>query len=483
MDRPRLSGVKGRRFMMSRNRKIFLFLLVLVVVVLAAHLGFALWYVWAGNEVFAGYGAKLLASGVFLADRAPESVKAQELALLFFLRYEVDREARTVTAWIFPWRRKTAVYREGLGSALAHDGDIAALQRQARPDLLMGREEATAIPWPSGDAPSGKPRPAGVDEAKLAAVVNGFFEPPAGFLKRHTRAVVVVYEDEIVAEKYADGFDATQRFAAWSATKSVVHALYGIAVKQGTVSINDGVPFWQEPGDPRAAITIDMLLRMSSGLDYNEFDVLPPTALTTMLFLQPGAGDYAATLPLGRPPDTAWAYASAGTNLLSRVLREKLGDEAYYALPYRELFAKTGMRSAVLEADASGTFMGSSFMYATARDYARFGLLYLHDGVWQGERILPEGWVEYGRTPTPTAAGGHYGAHWWLISRSELARTAAEGRPVPGDTFFASGLEGQFIVVIPSRKVVIVRLALDLTSSSPVAIIQDILEALPDPDA
>lgn len=465
--------------MMSRKRKVCLFLLAFVVLFLAAHAGFAFWYVWAGKEVLAAYGAKLLASGVFMAGRTPESVAAQELALLPWLRYEVDREAGTVTAWIFPKHRKTAVYREGLGSALAHDGDIGALQRQARPELLMDREAAGAIPWPSGDAPSGKPRPAGIDEAKLAAVVDGFFRAPTRFLKRHTRAIVVVYEDEIVAEKYADGFDAVRRFAAWSATKSVFHALYGIAVKQGTVSINDGVPFWQEPGDPRAAVTIDMLLRMSSGLDYNEFDILPPTALTTMLFLRPGAGDYAASLPLGRPPDTAWAYASAGTNLLSRVLREKLGDERYYALPYQELFAKTGMRSAVLEADASGTFMGSSFMYATARDYARFGLLYLHDGVWQGERILPEGWVEYGRTPTPTAGDGHYGAHWWLVSRPERAKAAGEGRPFPEDLFFASGLEGQFIVVIPSRSLVIVQLSLDLFSSSPVATVQDLLAAFP----
>lgn len=463
------------------KRKILLSLLVLVLLFIAAHVGFVCWYVWAGADVFAAYGAKLLASGVFVAGRTPDSVAEQELAILFPLRYEVDRENKTVTAWIFPSRRKTAVYREGLGVALAHDGDIAALQRQARPELVLKQDDAAQVPWPMGDAPSGKPRPSDIDEAKLVDVVDALFHEPTRFLKRHTRALIVVYEDEIVAEKYAEGFDAGQRFAAWSATKSVVHALYGVAVRQGKVSIHDGVSFWQGPGDPRSAVTIDMLLRMSSGLDYNEFDLLPPTALTTMIFLKPGAGDYAATLPLGRPPDTAWAYASAGTNILCKMLRQVCGDDAYYALPYRELFSKIGIRSAILEADASGTFVGSSLMYATARDYARFGLLYLHDGVWQGERILPEGWVEYGRTPTHTAGDAHYGAHWWLVSRSARAKAAAEGRQIPEDVFFASGLEGQFIIVIPSRKLVIVHLALDLKSSSPVAMVQDILDAFPNP--
>lgn len=452
---------------------------VVVSLIIPAVLAF--WYVWSGREVFAAYAAKALASGVFVAGRTPESIAAQELAVLPRLQYAVDRENQSVTAWIFSNSRKTAVCREGLGAALTHDGDVEALKRQARPALVQNREEEAAPqPWPMGDAPSGKPRPAGFDEVMLTAAVDTMFRPPSGFLKRHTRAVIVVYEDEIVAEKYADGYAADQRFLGWSMTKSIFHALYGIAVRQGRIALDDTVPFWQEPGDPRSSITINMLLRMSSGLDYNEFDAIPPTPLTTMIFLEPGAGDYAATLPLGSPPDTVWAYASAGTNILSKVLRHRYGDEAYYALPYGELFSKIGMCSAVLEADASGTFVGSSLMYATARDYARFGLLYLHDGVWQGERILPEGWVEYGRTPTPTAADGHYGAHWWLISRSERKKAAAEGRPLPEDIFFASGFEGQYIVIIPSRRLVIVRLSLDLSAGPPLTMIQAILAAFPE---
>ncbi len=462
------------------KRKICLFMAAVALLALTAVCTFVFWYLWASRDVFAAYGAKIMASGVFVAGRTPESIAVQELAILPRLRYTVDRENQTVTARVFGSAPKTAVYRDGLGAALAHDGDIEALRQQARPELAALMDAGVAeMPWPTGDGPSGNPRPPGIDEARLAAAVDGFFDRPSRFLKRHTRALIVVYKDEIVAERYADGFDANQRFSAWSMTKSVFHALYGIAVKQGKLSVDAPIPFWRDLDDPRSEVTVDMLLRMSGGLDYNEFELFPPMALTTMLFLQPGAGDYAAALPLLHPPDTVWHYASASTNILSRALREIYGDDAYYALPWQELFSKTGMTSAIIEADATGTFVGSSFMYATARDYARFGLLYLHDGVWQGERILPEGWAAYGRTPTHTASG-NYGAHWWLIAGDEELQNGTGSQTLPNDIFVASGFEGQFIVIIPSRSLVIVHLNLDLLYHSPVPLIHNILAALPE---
>ena len=461
-------------------RKLLCFLLVVFLVLIIGSFSLLYWYVWRGSDVFAGYGAKLIASCVFVAGRTPEAVREQELALLVPLRYRVNWEEKTVTAWIFKKYAKTAVYREGLGVAVAQDADIGSLQAQARPTLIRPRPDTADLPWPVGDTPSSKEKRVGVDYAKLEALMDDMFQLPAGFLKSHTRAFLVVYDDEIVAERYAEGFDADQRFAAWSATKSVFHALYGIAVKEGKLSIQEGIPLWQEPGDERAANTIDMVLRMSSGLDYNEFDFIPPTPLTTMLFLSPGAGVFAAMLPLNYPPDTHWAYASASTNLLSHTLRHIYGDEAYYELPYRGLFEKIGMNSAILEADAAGTFMGSSFMYATARDYARFGLLYLHDGVWQGERILPEGWIDYGRTPTPTAPNGNYGAHWWLVPDLSASGAPRELTADPAEIFWASGFEGQFIIVVPARNLVIVKLSLDIKAGGPRALVKEVLAAFPE---
>lgn len=445
-------------------------------------LGFGAWYLWASTDVAAGYSAKLLASGIFVAGRTPESVASQELGFLPHLKYAVDANAKTVTAWVSPRNKMTAVYREGLGVALAVNGDVDALKRQARPGLIADTTHLAAQPWPMGDAPSARPRPPGIDEARLAAAVDRMFAEPNPLHKQRTRAVVVLYDGEIVAERYGAGFSQQQRFPAWSMSKSVLHALYGIAVREGKLSIKEPapIPAWRAEGDPRGAITIDMLLRMSSGLRYTEYDFVPPVDLCTMLFLRPSAADFAMSAPLAKAPDTRWAYSSATANILSAILRQAYGDDAYYVLPYRELFNKIGMRSAVVEADASGTFVFSSFLHATARDYARFGLLYMQDGVWQGERILPEGWVAYARTPTPTARRHEYGAHWWLASDGERARAQARGVTLPDDTFYAEGFEGQRIFVIASRKLVVVRLGLAYFAAHPAYdYLCDIMQALP----
>ena len=469
---------------MTRIKKCLCLLLLGMAVILLAAIGFVAWFLWASADVGAAYGAKLMASGVFVAGRTPESVASQELGIVPFLKYAIDREGKTVTAWTSPRRKKTAVYREGLGVAIAHDGDIDALRRQARPELIPNMDHLAALPWPRGDAPSGNPRPAAIDESRLAAALDRMFEEPNRFHKRRTRAVIVVYDDEIIAERYAEGFGPEQRWPSWSMAKSILHALYGIAVRQGKISVSDTAPLWRDAQDPRAAITIDMMLRMSSGLSFGEYDFLPPSDLTTMLFLEPDSARYASRMPLQYPVDTVWAYASGTSNILSLVLRQTYGDDAYYALPYRELFGRIGMRSAIVEADASGAFVFSSFLHATARDFARFGLLYMHDGVWQGELILPEGWCEYARTATPTAPQGQYGAHWWLPSRAERAKAEARSVPLPEDTFHASGFEGQKIVVIPSRKLVVVRLGLAYFSVyPPYDYICDILETLPATEA
>lgn len=455
------------------------FLVLFVVMVVGG-----LWlFLWASADVGAGYAAKRIASGVFVAGRTPASVVAEELGFLPVLHYEVDENARTVTAWIFQKAKCTAVYREGLGVALALDGDVAALQAQARPELRRDIGDLRKKPWPVGDAPSEATRPAGIDEAALTAAVDRMFEEPRPFYLRRTRAVVVVYQGEIVAERYADGVDKDQRLPAWSVTKSFTHALYGIAARDGMIDVQDPAPVaaWQKDGDGRKAITLDMLLRMSSGLRYNEFDVTPPADLTTMLFLNKSAGAYGETLPLAFAPDTHFAYASATSNILSKILREAYGDDdRYYAMPYRELFEPLGMASAYLEADAGGTYVGSSYLYATPRDFARFGMLYAQGGVWQGKRILPEGWTDYATAPTPTAAEGQYGAHWWKPKRKEREAAAARGVVLPPDTMHASGFEGQKIVVIPSRELVVVRLGLQYFSNYPFYDhVTDVLLALP----
>jgi len=463
---------------MSRKRRIIGFILILLLVLIVALCGTAFWFLQQLASVGAGYCAKRLASGIFVAGRTAESVASEELGFVTYFDYEVDEANKTVTAWCSPWKKVTAVYREGLGVALALDGDVAAIKRQARPDLIPDLSHLAEEPWPVGDAPSGKPQPEGIDQDALDAAVDSIMATPG----HRTRAVIVVYKDEIVAERYAEPYGPEQRFPAWSMTKSITHALCGIASAQGKIDIHHEapVPEWQGEGNARSKITIDMMLRMSSGLKYNEHDYIPPVDLTTMLFECPDAARFGMKLPLSDPPDTVWNYSSPTTNILSWILRQAYGDDAYYALPYKELFGKIGMRSAFIEADASGTYVGSSFFFATARDFIRFGLLYMHDGVWQSERILPEGWVEYARTTTPTAPAENYGAHWWRPSIQEHAAAKAQGITLPEDTFHAGGFEGQKMVVIPSREIVILRLALAYFKVwPPYDNVCDILEALP----
>jgi CubicO group peptidase (beta-lactamase class C family) len=304
--------------------------------------------------------------------------------------------------------------------------------------------------WPDGERVAFEPR-----AALEQALDQAFAEPSAGPPKR-TRAVVVVHQGRIVAERYAAGFGPGTALPGWSMSKSVVGALAGTLVGLGLWRLDGPVPLaaWRGPGDPRGAITLDQLLAMSSGLEFEEAYRSPLSDVNVMLWAGGDAAAYAAAKRLAHPPGTYWQYASGTTNVLAAAMRETLGA-AYAAYPRRALFQPLGMSSAVLETDAAGTFIGSSLMFATARDWARFGLLFANDGLWKGTRVLPEGWVRYSATPAAAAAAGDYGAHWWL----KLGRPpGASPVELPPDAFHAAGHGGQFISVVPSRELVVVRL-------------------------
>ena len=242
-------------------------------------------------------------------------------------------------------------------------------------------------------------------------------------------------------------------------TKSVNNALVGILVKQGKLATDRplAAPEWRRPGDPRAAIRLDDLMRMSSGLKFDENYSGAASDVAKDLFLAEDAGAYAASLPLEKPIGTHWAYSSGTTNIISRAVRLAIGnDPAYRLFPRRALFEPLGMQTAVLEPDPSGTFVGSSYMYASARDWARFGLLYLHDGVWNGKRILPEGWVKYSTTRSPADPSGAYGAQVWINAGDSSGKRPHPN--LPADAFFFLGHDQQNVVIIPSRDLVVVRL-------------------------
>ena len=411
----------------------------------------------------AGYKAKALASGVFVSGREAERVIRDDLSdgPMVLVSGRVDPEDRSASARALGLVGSKAICREGLGCTLVEGLAEEEIRSQPHDPPAVSAVDPGEIPWPSGDALPDTPPQAGIDLSKLEAALDEVFSEPAGSGKRETRAVVVVHRGSIVAERYAEGFDDGTPLPGWSMTKSVMGALVGIRVRQGALDLHAPapVPEWRGAGDPRAAITLDQLLRMSSGLEFGETKDID-SDMVTMLFDRGDTAAYAAAKPLAHSPDRHWSYSSGTSNIVSRIVRDSFEHDqaAHFSFPRRALFDRIGMRSAVIEPDASGSFVGSSFMFATARDWARFGLLFLKGGVWQGKRILPEGWVEYSTTPTPQAPQGRYGAHWWLNAGEPEDPSDRPWPDLPTDTFAARGFEGQEVVVIPSRDLVLVRL-------------------------
>ncbi|MGY6216933.1 serine hydrolase domain-containing protein [Methylolobus aquaticus] len=428
--------------------------LLRILVLLAA--GLAAWYAFSVSRLLLAYQAKILCSGVFVSHRAPADVIATDLTLdhhrwLAGFPVGVDPvRGRAHAGWRWPLLR-VAVHRPGSGCTLV---DAAA---EPRPQAPANPSRGSLPPSaPDDGALSEDSR--GTLSASLLA--SAFAEPPDGPSMR-TRAIVIIHRGRIVAERYAAGFGPDTPLAGWSMAKTALNALLGVLVRQHVLSVDDRapVPEWSRPGDPRGNITIAQLLRMTSGLRFRETYSSPLEDVMQMLFGRADGAAFAASQPLEATPGSRWQYASGTTNILSRILRARLGDAAYRDAPRRLLFDAVGMRTATLEPDAAGSFVASSFMYASARDWARLGMLFLNDGVWQGRRLLPEGWVAYSRTPTPQSPDGEFGAHLWL--RVPRYYQDPEGpAALPDVTFHAIGHEGQFVSVVPSHELVVVRLGL-----------------------
>jgi len=444
-----------------------------IIIILALLFVFVGYFVISNTSTFQlapigiGYKAKILCSGIFVSHREPQSLLSEDLSYppeLGITNAKINYEDQSVTASVYGLMKRQAVYREGLGCTLLSGltKDEVLSQPSAVPLLLS--ENPESVPWPTGDKIIPSEIPPNVDRQLIRQALDRAFSEPDPQRLRRTRAVVIVYDGYLVAERYSPGISKDTPLIGWSMTKSVTSALVGILVGQGKLSIEEPapVPEWKEPDDPRRAITLDHLLRMSSGLKFvEEYEDNPASDVNIMLFLRPDAAAYAASMPVEVSPDEKWSYSSGTTNIISRIIRHTVGNQTdYVAFPRKALFNRIGMRSAIMEMDASGTYVGSSFMYATARDWARFGLLYLQDGIWQGERILPEGWVKYSTTPTPRAPKGRYGAHFWL-NRGDSENP--EDRPfpqLPTDLFLAWGFQEQQTVILPSHKLVVVRLGM-----------------------
>ncbi|MGH6864720.1 MAG: serine hydrolase domain-containing protein [Methyloceanibacter sp.] len=411
-----------------------------------------------------GFMAQTLCAGVFVSGREPQRLMSEELGnpayeLLHYFRAEIDREGKRVTASLHGLAAQTAIFREGLGCTLLHGESEAELRAQGA-GLFGAPEPAGDGLWPDGERVNPGSLSAGVNRGEVETAIEALFSEPDPAHRRGTRALVVVHEGRIVAERYAEGFDASMPLPGWSMTKTATNILIGMRVKDGALALEDAalMPEWRGNDDPRRAITLDDLMRMSSGLAFNEDYGDDLGDVTQMLYVQPDAARFAASKSLEHRPGTLWAYSSGTTNIISGVLRETFADERdYLRYPGERLFGALGMRSAVLQPDVSGTFVGSSFLYASARDWARLGLFLLREGKWRGEQLVPEHWLDYTLKPTTPSPHEEYGAQVWL----KLPESPGYGEPpMPDDAYYLLGYDGQVTAVIPSRDLVIVRLGL-----------------------
>lgn len=348
-----------------------------------------------------GSAAHDLCSETFVSKLDPETVFAESLrprpgfsVIAPAMRFSVDDAHQRTRASLFGLFESRAIFREGIGCVLVH-GDEPIDQP---PPLAW---PAAPSPWPEAHEP------------KLDAVLEAAFVEPPSPPARHTKAVVIVHQGRIIAERYAAGYGPETPILGFSMTKSVTNALVGVLVKQQRLAVEAPAPIaaWAGIDDPRRAVTLEQLLRMTSGLDLDEtgsgFD---PS--NQMFYDEPDMAAFAAQAKLIASPGTRWSYSSASTHLVSRIIRDRVGGtgEAVQRFARQALFEPLGMRTAILEMDATGTAIGAHYLLASARDWARFGSLFVNDGVVGGERLLPEGWVEFSTRPTLNSA---YGAGWW----------------------------------------------------------------------
>ncbi len=439
------------------------------------------------QESRAAIGAHNLCSGLWVVGRvykrSPAEIVAQDIAPFAMFGWEpgftyaVDSVKRTVTVRAGDTPPRTAKFNGDQGCAIMPRGESELhFKPVAVPRSLP---DASTQRWPMGDLGANATFP----DVK-ADVINAALDWGMAQREHNTRAIVFVYRGKIVGERYAPGWTKDTPEISWSEGKSITGALVGILVNQGLVKLDDPAPIkeWQQPGDPRAQIRVRDLMHMSSGLDFTNLSLNGAATFRRenkhmrVYFDGLNVFQHSIDNPLKDPPNTKWRYQNSDPLTLGKIVRDKVearGD-SYLTFPQRALFDRIGVRSAVLETDAWGNFIMSGFDFLSARDWARFGLLHLHDGMWEGQRILPEGWTKFVATPAPADPSYGYGGMFWINRGRAWAG-------VPDDAYRADGAMGQYTMIIPSRDVVIVRMGPSPGNSSRyfAELAKRLLESLP----
>ena len=449
-----------------RSRKVKVY--IITASLACAWLIGSIWYFNKALPVFIGFAAKSLCSGVFISDRRPESVFEYDIKPMIkyapWVDYTLNLAEKSVAVDLGGIYKRHAYYRPGCGCTLTVDAGQIAECFNIESWITAKRSIDLNGRWGQTSPETSLPFLDATRSQKLSDILENAFKQDTSDQTPSTRALVIVYGGNLLAERYAEGFHKNMPLAGWSMSKSVINALVGILVKKKRLFPDKPalVPEWQNPDDARSKITLNDLLRMSSGLKFSEVYV-PPSDVTSMLFESSDFAAFAARRPLAAAPGTEWHYSSGTTNIIAGIIRRAVEKEygSLTRFAQQELFDRINMQRMAMELDPSGTVVGSSYMFASARDWARLGLLYLQNGIWQEQVILPPDWVKYSRTPAPADSSGSYGAHFWLNVGPADDPSGRRWPKLPQDTFYAQGFKGQYLIIIPSRDLVLVRLGFD----------------------
>lgn len=424
-------------------------ILKIVTVLVLAFLLYFSYTTYPKLDLISGFSAKSIASGHFIDGRSLSTIESgdNDIAMITMAKNELNDLDKIGIASVYGMKKRKAIYREGLGATLLDDDfDVT------KPYLIPQRDFTKInLPYPFGNNDLVDTIFSEIDYKKLKAAVGNVFDHK-GEIKNRTRAVVVLYKNRLIAEQYSDGFTKDSKILGWSMTKSLTATYFGILQKQGKININQSHLYPQWENDSRKNITINNLLHMNSGLEWEE-DYTKISDVTKMLFLTKNMTQIQVEKPQLGEPNKSWNYSSGTSNMLSGILRKQFKThQEYLDFWYSSLIDKIGMHSMLVETDMDGNFVGSSYAWATARDWAKFGLLYLNKGHWNGEQIFDESWSKYVATPTPTS-NGIYGGHFWLNAEGQMP-------DVPKDMYSCNGYQGQRVYIIPSKDLVIVRMGL-----------------------
>lgn len=417
------------------------FLLILLLITIAVYMNYP------KLNMISGYASKYMASSVLIGKRSPASVVSSDLSfpLIELATTNFNKRTRKATANVYGLMERKTIDRQGLGTVLVNE-EYVAIEKYLQP-----RRDNTQIaaPYPYGHlAPKDTIFPE-VDYNKLLKAMASAFENSE---VQKTRTLLVLYKGHLLSEKYIDGFSKDSPILGWSMTKSVLATCFGILEQKGKLEIDTPAPIAEWKKDSRKEISINHLLRMQSGLAWDE-DYTTISDATKMLFLDADMTKNQKEKNAVAKPTEIWNYSSGTSNLLSGILRSQFKThQEYLDFPYTSFIDKIGAHSTLLEADLSGNYVGSSYGWASTRDWARMGQLYLDKGYWNGEQLFNENWITYITTPTRNS-NGRYGAHFWL-------NTGGFYKDVPKDLYSMNGFQGQYVFIIPSKDLVVVRTGL-----------------------